>query len=168
MIVYENPWFCVLREAGMHYVANRAPGGAAILPLRGEDILLLAMRRASQRGEVTLEIPRGHGETGETALQCARRELREETGHDLPAAAFRLLGHIRPDTGILSARVAVFEARIDPDARPGPRDDEAEALHFLPLAALPRLIAEGALEDGFTLAALALRQARLAAADHGE
>lgn len=160
MIVYENPWFRVIRDGAMHYVANTAsPAGAAILPLQGGDIVLLEMLRAAQGGEATLEIPRGYAEAGETALQCARRELREETGYDLPPGAFRLLGHVRPDTGILTARVAVFEARIDPEARPGPHDDEAHAIRRVRLADLPRLIVAGEVEDGFTLSALALRQA---------
>lgn len=161
MIVYENPWFRVVKDGRFHIVEENTGGeGAAVLPIVGDDVLLLEMKRASQNYQQTLEIPRGFGEAGEDALTCARRELREETGYDLPPEAFSLLGHVRPNTGIMSSRIALFVARIPPDAPNAEPDMEASGRRLLPLAALSAALSDGLIEDGFTLSALALFQAK--------
>lgn len=160
MIVYENSWFRVVRDGQFHIIEENTGGeGAAVLPLVGEDILLLEMKRPSQGYQRTLEIPRGFGDAGEDALTCARRELREETGYDLPPEAFTLLGHVRPNTGIMASRIAVFVARIDPATAQTKPDREAEGRIMLPLARVAGALSEGLIEDGFTLSALALYQA---------
>ena len=161
MIVYENPWFRVVKDGQFHIVEENTGGdGAAVLPLIGDKILLLEMKRPSQGYEQTLEIPRGFGETGEDALTCARRELKEETGYDLPPEAFTLLGHVRPNTGIMSSRIALFVARIDAATPHGESDKEAAGRRLLPLADLGAALTDGQIEDGFTLSALALFQAK--------
>lgn len=160
MIVYENPWFRVVRDGQFHIVEENTGGeGAAVLPLVGDEILLLEMKRPSQGYQQTLEIPRGFGDAGEDALTCARRELLEETGYDLPLDAFTLLGHVRPNTGIMSSRIALFVARIDPAMPQQQPDQEAAGRRLLALKDLPAALADGQIEDGFTLSALALSQA---------
>ncbi|MFI5248508.1 MAG: NUDIX hydrolase [Gemmatimonadales bacterium] len=63
----------------------RHPGASAIVPFLtdplGEDpqILLLRQYRYAAGGYL-YEVPAGRLEPGETPLECARRELREETG----------------------------------------------------------------------------------------
>lgn len=160
MIVYENPWFQVVKEGDFHIIEENTTGeGAVVLPFVGADLLLLEMRRPSQNMELTLEIPRGFGGAGEDAVTCARRELREETGYDLPLEAFQPIGHVRANTGILRSRVAVFAVQIDADMARVPPDDEAEGMRLVPLSDLPALIADGQIEDGFTLSALMFYQA---------
>ena len=163
MIVYENPWFRVVKDGPFHIVEENTGGeGAAVLPLVGDAILLLEMKRPSQGHQLTLEIPRGFGEAGEDPLTCARRELKEETGYDLPLSAFTLLGHVRPNTGIMSSRIALFLARIDASTRHAEPDKEAAGRRLLPLADVDTALAEGQIEDGFTLSALALFRAKAA------
>lgn len=160
MIVYENPWFHVVKEGNFHIIEENTKGaGAVVLPVVGDKLLLLEMRRPSQNMELTLEIPRGFGSEGEDAVTCARRELREETGYDLPLEAFQPIGHVRANTGILRSRVAVFAVQIAPDMVRLPPDDEAESMRLVSLSDLPVLIADGQIEDGFTLSALMLYQA---------
>ena len=160
MIVYENPWFHVVKEGNFHIIEENTKGaGAVVLPVVGDKLLLLEMRRPSQNMELTLEIPRGFGSEGEDAVTCARRELREETGYDLPLDAFHPIGHVRANTGILRSRVAVFAVQIAPDMVRLPPDDEAESMRLVSLSDLPALIADGQIEDGFTLSALMLYQA---------
>lgn len=160
MIVYENPWFHVMKEGDFYIIEENTKGeGAVVLPVVGDKLLLLEMRRQSQNMELTLEIPRGFGGAGEDAGTCARRELCEETGYDLPLEAFQPIGHVRANTGILRSRVAVFAVQIVPDMVRLPPDDEAESMRLVSLSDLPALIADGQIEDGFTLSALMLYQA---------
>ncbi|APX88932.1 hypothetical protein BV394_03640 [Brevirhabdus pacifica] len=160
MIEYENPWFRVIREGRQHWVEEPdARNGAAVIAMRGDRLILLEMHRPAQGGARTLEIPRGYGAEGETARQAARRELCEETGYDAPLASFQPLGFVRPNTAMLSSRVAVFAVTLAPDARPGPRDAEAGAVTDHATADLDALIRAGGIEDGFTLSALCLARA---------
>ena len=56
------------------------PGGAGILAVRGEEILLVEQFRPAV-GKTILEIPAGIIDPGETPLAAAQRELLEETVH---------------------------------------------------------------------------------------
>jgi ADP-ribose pyrophosphatase len=155
MIVYENPWFKVIKQDNYHFVEElNAKTGAAVLAIRGDSILLLKMQRLSQGLETTLEIPRGYAEAGETSRECAIRELREETGYCVPHANLHLLGHIRPNTGLLTTRVALFFAQISESDVPSQRDNEAAALLSIKASEISSYLSSGQIEDSFTLAAL--------------
>ena len=56
------------------------PGAVAIIPIKGEEIALIKQYRYAAR-KTLLEIPAGTLEIGEDPLNCAIRELREETGY---------------------------------------------------------------------------------------
>jgi mutator protein MutT len=57
--------------------------------LRGEQVVVIVPTRRAPDGSRVLALPKGHVDPGETALQAAVREVREETGivaelvHDL-------------------------------------------------------------------------------------
>ena len=156
--LYQNPWFRVVQEGRYHYVVEEnGHKGAAILPVvAGRDVLLLQVQRAAHRGDVLLEIPRGCADDGESSLQCARRELAEETGYRVPPERLERLGRIRPNSAILASRVDLYLAHIDDGLEPVARDDEAVEVVRIPLTRLRAMLREGDIEDSFTLAALAL------------
>ncbi|MBK1693027.1 hypothetical protein CKO33_12765 [Ectothiorhodospira mobilis] len=153
---YANPWFRVVRDGADHWIQE--PGshqGAAILPVIGDCILLLEQQRAAQGGAITLEIPRGYAEPGETEKACACRELAEETGIVVREMDLRPLGRVRPNTSVLASCVALFWVTVPKGTIPEPGDRGCEKYHLVPVREMARWLAAGRLEDGFTLSAWA-------------
>ncbi len=68
------------REATREWV--RHPGASAVVPLLPDGNIILVKQFRYPIGRVTLEIPAGKLDVaGENPLECARRELSEETGY---------------------------------------------------------------------------------------
>ena len=150
-----DPYLIVMRDAvrfadGTYGLYNRllVPSGAAILPMLGDRIVLLhRFRHGTRRWH--LEAPRGSFSGVGTPMEEAGRELVEEIG----AAPVSLedLGQLHSTTGCLDELHQLFLARIDGVGAPD-RHEAIESLKVLPAATVERLIAEGEITDGPTLA----------------
>lgn len=57
------------------------PGAVAIIPIDNQNRLVLVEQWRRAIGKITIEIPAGMLEKGESPACCAQRELREETGY---------------------------------------------------------------------------------------
>jgi ADP-ribose pyrophosphatase len=125
------------------------PGAVAIAALTAAGELLLVRQYRHAARAVTLELPAGRLEPGESPLAAAQRELAEETGHG--AGAWRVLTTFLPAPGFCSERIHLFEAReltrvpAHPDA-----DEDLEVVSLSP----ERVLAETS--DGKSLLAAAL------------
>ena len=82
-----------------------------ILPVNkdGKIILNLMYRHAIR--DWVVEMPRGKIEKGESLMNAAKRELREETG--ALASKFEFLGEVTPDSGTVSSRVPVYLGHVE-------------------------------------------------------
>lgn len=69
-------------EIGQKAIVNKEVGGANILPVDSENNILLETQYRFPIRKVLLETPAGRNEEGEAFDECAKRELREETGYD--------------------------------------------------------------------------------------
>ncbi|WP_168442796.1 NUDIX hydrolase [Microbacterium sp. PF5] len=130
----------------------------AVIVARDADRLLLVLSAREAAGAELWELPRGAGEAGETAVETALRELREETG--LRGRDPQVLGSYVTDSSIFPQEVAVVECRIDQDAPATVPDGEVSDRRWLPLAELAHAVQDGTIRDAHTLAAIAVLSSR--------
>jgi ADP-ribose pyrophosphatase len=98
------------------------PGSVVIVPIMDDNVLILKQFRIALESTI-LELPAGTKEPEEEWLNCAQRELREETGYR--AASWTSLGKVWPGPGITNELMAVYLAR-DLSPAPLPPDDDEE------------------------------------------
>lgn len=148
-VVYNGTFLSVVREGGKEIVQTGA--AVAIVPVSEGHVTFVRQERVPVGGKV-LELPAGKVEHGESPLESARRELREETGlHGgdwVEAAAFFT------SPGFADEKIHLFIATgLEPgDATPEQTEDLE--LVRVPLDEIVSLIDE--VEDAKTLAGLLL------------
>ena len=130
-------------------VGEGAPG--AVCAVRNGDGIMLGRHLRPVDGREHWEMPRGMGRAGETPMQAACREFLEETGGILADPVE--IGRIHADTGILDDDIRIIAGHVG--RWTGEGDGELRSLTTLLPAEVDRLIAEGMVDDGITLAAWA-------------
>ncbi len=83
-------------------------GAALILPLLAKDKVIVLKQFRPVINRYIYELPAGTLEVGETPYQCARREIKEETGYQ--AARLERLGAIYPVPGYSTEKIHIFKA----------------------------------------------------------
>jgi len=99
-----------------------------------------------------LELPAGVREAGETPLETAQRELREECG--LHGGEWREVAHAWTTPGFVREEMTLFLATNLSEGEADPDEDEEVRIVRYPVAEIPALLGE--LEDLKTLAGLLL------------
>ncbi len=132
----------------------RHPGAAAIVPLLddGKVVLIRQYRHAVDR--FLWEIPAGTLERGESPMECARRELVEETGYE--AANLEKLTEILPAPGYTDERIHIFLATGLMPAEQKLDDDEVLDLQPIAFDTALGMITEGDIQDAKTIIGLLL------------
>jgi ADP-ribose pyrophosphatase len=129
------------------------PGAVVIIPQLEDSRLLLIEQYRLAVGATLLEFPAGTLEPGEAPLECARRELIEETGYR--ADHWRALGIMYPSPGYCTEKQHLFVATgLVPDHAAGDEDEILE-VKGLTVQEVERAIASGALVDAKSTAAYA-------------
>lgn len=162
---YENPYICIDVDAvrfpdgslGSYTTATIGSGqGVLAVPTIEHDGQLhwgLVRQYRYPAAEYSLEFPRGASK--DLSAAEAARELVEETG--LTSASVRHLGEIRPDTGILTTRVAIWHTPMPLNAL-GHEHEEASSgarLIWVEDAEMRHLVRSGQITCAMTLAAYA-------------
>ena len=131
----------------------RHPGAVAILALDAGRIVLVRQFRYPV-GRELLAIPAGKMERGEQPLAAALRELSEETGGFCTDLA--PLGEYYGSPGILGECIHLFFGHLAGEGGQHPDEDEFLSVARFAPDELRRMIADGEIVDGKTLAAFAL------------
>ena len=130
------------------------PGAAVVMPVDEEgNVLFIRQWRLGAQREL-LELPAGTLEPDEPPIECARREVREETG--LAAGELKLIGQFYLTPGYSDEYLYIYLAQ---ELSPAPlRQDEDELIDVvpIPLEEAYQMAAKGLIKDGKTLATLFL------------
>lgn len=130
----------------------RHPGGAAVLPVHGDGTVSL-IRQLRPAVEMTLlEIPAGRLSPGEPPIECARRELLEETG--LRTQRIIPLGLIQSSPGVFDEIIHLYAAIELSEGLAEPEADEDIEVVRIRYADMLAMAADGRISDAKTLAAI--------------
>lgn len=132
------------------------PGAVAVVAVAGgpkdnPDLLLVRQYRYPVK-EVTLEIPAGKINPGETPLRCVHRELEEETGFRARRLRRRL--SFWPTPAFANEVIHIYEAQGLIPGRFAPDDDEFIEPVRVSLHRALRLIQTGRIKDSKTIIGL--------------
>jgi ADP-ribose pyrophosphatase len=155
-VVFNTKWIQI--------VARNTPGSAdpfylinsidfvAVVALDARGRLLLVRQFRPAVNALSLELPSGHVEIGETPEEAARKELLEETGH--VGTRFELLTTLSPAIGRFTNRMwCFFVADARPSGEPG-HAPEAGIELVLYDGTLPALLSEKGFYSSLSCSAL--------------
>ena len=108
---------------------------------------------------MTLEIPAGVMDDGETPEECAQRELSEETG--MRAGTLTKLADFYVSPGISTEVIHLYLAEHLSDAPGQPDEDEDIVVKRVPLSTAVLMAAKGEFADAKTLTGVLLAARRL-------
>ena len=156
-LAYRGAFFDVLRddvrcpdghESVREYI--RHPGAVMVVALLDDDTVVLERQYRYALARSFIEMPAGKLEAGEDPLECARRELLEETGYE--AEHWERLGAFHNAIGYTDEQIAVYLARGLRRVRAAATDaGEVIEVFHAPWRELPTWIDEGRVTDVKTI-----------------
>lgn len=127
----------------------RHPGAVAIVALTDDGRICLVRQFRAALGRVTVEIPAGKLDPGEDPLDCAIRELQEETGMQAERMAF--LTTIATGVGFCDELIHIYMATGLHFSESNPDADEFINVDLVNLAELIDAVLDGKVEDAKTV-----------------
>ena len=157
---YANPWITVWHDEvdrpdgsrGIYGVVHFANQAAGVVVLDTDHRVLLVGQHRYTLDAYSWEIPEGGVPAGETPLDGARRELREETGVEADGwrelCRFHLSNSITDEAGVLFAARATRQGEASPD----PAEDLA--IRWVAFDEAMAMIRRGEITDAITIMGL--------------
>lgn len=157
---FENDWFAI--DAHDVVRPDGADGNYAVIRIRRLAVGVLPIDDAGRvhlvgqwrfpLGRYSWEMPEGGAELGEDALECARRELEEETG--LSAATYQQILEMDLSNSLTDERAALFLATGLREGAANPEAVEVLRRRTAPFAEVLSRVADGRIRDSLTVAAV--------------
>lgn len=124
-------------------------GASAIVALTESGKIALVRQYRTALDRVTVELPAGKLDPGEDPLECARRELHEETG--FIAHNMRYLTTIASSCGFSDELINIYMATQLEFDQACPDDDEFLNVDLVPLSELIDAVLDGKIQDAKTI-----------------
>ena len=159
-VAYANPWITIWHDdvarpdgsPGIYGVVHFANLAVGVLVLDDQDRTVLVGQHRYTLDEYSWELPEGGVPPGESALDGARRELREETGVEADGwrelVRFHLSNSISDEAGVL------FAARATGHGAASPEPSEDLAVRWLPFDEALAMTADARITDAMTIMGL--------------
>lgn len=149
--IYEDTVMANGHEAHWDFIHH--DGAAAVLPVTEEGKILMVRQYRNALDRETLEIPAGKlDEPDESKIQCAYRELEEETGYR--SENLEYLISLNTTVAFCDEAIDIFVARNLIPSHQHLDEDEVIEVEAWELDDLLKLIYDGKMTDGKTVAAI--------------
>ena len=133
----------------IHRSIVRHSGSAVVMAVDERRRVLLVRQYRLPAEKELWELVAGRLDPGETPLQAAKRELKEETG--LRARRWKKLAAFWPSPGYVGEKMHLYLASDVTEGEPSPMDDERIETRWFTRKELDDMIRAGRIEDGKTL-----------------
>ncbi len=133
----------------IHRNIVRHPGSAVMMAVdeRGQILLVKQFRLPAE--QELWELPAGRLDEGESPMEAARRELREETGYE--GNTWTPLVSFWASPGYVDEKMNLFLAEDLKQGKQEPMDDERIEIQWFEAAEVERMILSGGILDGKTM-----------------
>ena len=146
--------FNALASSGTRGSATTLSGAVCVLPFLNDDEIILIRTKRYAVGQILIELPAGTLERNEDPINCAGRELLEETGY--LASRLQPIGNFFTSPGVLSEKMYAYAAYDLEKQKQALEEGEDIELMTATLDEAIAMIAHGQIQDGKTIATLLL------------
>jgi ADP-ribose pyrophosphatase len=129
----------------------RHPGSAVMLPVDDTERMLLVKQFRLPAEDYLWEIPAGRLDPGESPLEAAKRELREETGYK--AERWTQLASFWASPGYVSEKMTLFLAQNLTPGKQEAMEDERIEMRWFAKQEVADMIRKGEIIDAKTMIA---------------
>ena len=137
------------------------PGASAVIPVTDNNEIILVRQYRYPIQALTMEIPAGKLDVaGEDPLECAKRELEEETGYR--AQEYQFLTKLATTVGFSDEFIYIYAARGLKAGQQHTDEDEFINVVTVPLAKAVEMVHSGEILDGKSVVAILMLQNMLA------
>lgn len=154
--ILKNKLFTVVDEVAtdpsgfeIHRSIIKHPGSAVMMAVDEKRRILLVRQFRLPAGKELWELPAGRIDPGESPLQAAKRELKEETG--FKAKTWTKLASFWPSPGYVAEKMTIFLATDLTEGEQQPMDDERIEIRWFARQELGAAIEAGKIADGKTI-----------------
>jgi ADP-ribose pyrophosphatase len=162
--VFKNKLFTIVDEIAkdpggfeIHRAIVRHPGSAVMMAVDEEERILLVRQYRLPAEQELWELPAGRIDPGESPLEAAKRELREETGCE--AKTWTQLASFWASPGYVDEKMNLFLARDLTSGEQQTMEDERIEIGWFRPDELAGMVEKGEILDAKTLVGYFLWQA---------